>query len=150
MKKPYFPLFTDISQKKILIVGAGKIAQRRIETLLEFADNIRVAAPQATDRIRRLHEEKRILWIQDSYRADLIKGADLVLAATDDPVCNEQVIEDCRMRGIPVNTSHKKELCDFYFPAIVRQGDLTIGISSGGCNHSEVKETRKKLERTLK
>lgn len=149
MKKPYFPLFIDLSQKKIVIIGAGKIAQRRVETLLEFAGNILVAAPEATRRIRQLHEEGRILWIQDAYHKELLEGADLVLAATDDAVCNEQVIADCRARNIPANASHKKELCDFYFPGIIRHEDLVIGFSSGGQNHREVREAREKIEAAL-
>ena len=59
----------------------------------------------------------------------MIQDADLLLAATDDPVCNEQAADECRRRGIPVNVSHKKELCDFYFPGTAVCGDLTAGVN---------------------
>ncbi|MDE7038196.1 MAG: bifunctional precorrin-2 dehydrogenase/sirohydrochlorin ferrochelatase, partial [Lachnospiraceae bacterium] len=100
--------------------------------------------------IRCLCESGRISWKDGVYQEEVLEEADLVLAATDDAVCNEKVVEDCRERGILVNTSHKKELCDFYFPGIIRQGDLVMGICSGGMSHREVKEAREKMERALK
>lgn len=149
MKKSYFPLFIDLSEKRILIVGGGKVALRRIETLLEFAGEITVAAPQALERIKQLNVEGRVRWIAGVYREEMLEGADLALAATDDNSCNEKVVRDCRARNIPVNTSHKKELCDFYFPGIIRQEDLVVGFCSGGRNHRAVKEAREKVERAL-
>ncbi len=150
MNRPYFPLFVDLSRRRIVLIGGGKVAQRRIETLLEFADSIKVVAPKVTERIRQLKEEGRIRWVCDVYRKEMLKGAELVLAATDDAACNEQIIKDCKAGGILVNASSKKELCDFYFPGIVRQGDLVVGISASGRNHREVKEAREKIERALK
>lgn len=150
MKKPYFPLFTDISDKKIVVVGGGKIATRRVDTLLEFADDISVAAPEASKRIRKLAKEGYIVWKECAYQAELLTGADLVLAATDDAACNEKIVEDCRARGILVNTAHKKELCDFYFPGILRQEELVIGFGSNGMSHKKVREIREKMERMLR
>ena len=150
MNRPYFPIFADISKKRVVVIGGGKIAARRVETLLEFVDDICVVAPQVTDRIRCLCDSGRISWKDGVYQEEVLEEADLVLAATDDAVCNEKVVEDCRERGILVNTSHQKELCDFYFPGIIRQGDLVMGICSGGMSHREVKEAREKMEHALK
>lgn len=146
LKKPYFPLFIDISKKKIMIVGGGTIATRRINTLLEFADNITVVAPKATERIIELSERGRLHWISDVYHKEIIEGADFVLAATDDTECNTHIVTDCKALKIPVNTAHKKELCDFYFPGILRHDNLVAGFCSGGENHRRVKEARKKAE----
>lgn len=145
-KKPYFPLFIDISKKRIVVIGGGKIGERRIETLLEFSDHIVVISPKVTDRLKDLSRDGRIEWISDVYREEMTEGADLVLAATDDAACNTRVVEDCRARGIPVNTSHRKELCDFYFPGIIRQENLVMGFSSGGQDHRKVRELREKAE----
>lgn len=149
MKKPYFPLFMDISDKKIVVIGGGKIAARRVDTLLKFADDISVVAPKVTERLHRLAEEGHIIWKECVYQETFLEGVDLVLAATDDAACNEKIVEDCRARGILVNTSHKKELCDFYFPGIIRQGDLVIGFGSSGMSHREVREAREKMQRML-
>lgn len=150
MEKPYFPMFVDISQKKIVVVGGGKIAQRRIETLLAFAEDILVISPEITEEIRELYEESRIQWMETSYHAELIRDADMVLAATDDVRCNEVIVEDCRNRGIMVNTAHKKELCDFYFPGVIKKENLVVGITSSGWSHKEARQTRERIERALK
>lgn len=150
MKKPYFPLFVDISEKKMVVFGGGKIATRRVDTLLGFTENITVIAPQVTDRIKKLSKEKQIQWILDVYDVKLLKGADFVLAATDDPVCNTRIAADCKAVNIPVNTAHRKELCDFYFPGIIRRENLVIGFCSGGQNHKKVREIREKAEQIFK
>lgn len=147
MKKPYFPLFVDLSEKRILVVGAGKIATRRVESLLDFAGSITVAAPEATERIRQLSREKKICWINGIYHKDMTEEADFVLAATDDDVCNTRIVKDCKALNIPVNACHKKELCDFYFPGIIRRENLVMGFTSGGQDHQKIREIREKTER---
>lgn len=149
MKKPYFPMFIDVSEKRIVVVGGGKIAQRRIETLLTFADDILVAAPEITEAIRELCEEKRIRWVETPYHSDLLYDADMVLAATDDAQCNERIVEDCHKRGILVNAAHKKELCDFYFPAIVNKENLVVGVTTSGLSHREARRAREQIENVL-
>ena len=159
-KKPYFPMFVDISKKKILVIGGGKIAERRVETLLKFADNITVISPEMTERLLERAKEKRIRWIPEAIDMDdaicaekLIKwlsaDVDIVLAVTDNRVCNEQVVHICRERGILTNASHKKELCDFYFPAVVIKDSVTVGITSGGQSHMQVKKMREQIEAAL-
>ena len=144
-KKRFFPMFVDISEFQITVIGAGRIAERRIETLLLFSENIRVAAPEATEKIREYAREGRIRLEYTKYRPELIGDADLVLAATDDPVCNEQAAAECRRLGIPVNVSHKKELCDFYFPGIAVCGDLTAAVTSGGSDHRKARRAREEI-----
>lgn len=150
MKKSYFPLFIDLSEKKIMLIGGGVIAERRVKTLLHFAENITVVAPEITEDLQNLADDGKIAWRKMRYAAGIIKGADLVLAATNDEICNEQIVMDCKEAGILVNASHKQELCDFYFPGTVIEDDIVIGISSGGKDHTKVKDTRKLIEKTLK
>ncbi len=144
--KPYFPMFIDLSKKKIVVIGGGVIAERRIRALLQFADNIYVVSPTLTEELELLRKEKKFYWIQAEYDVLRIHEADMVLAATNDDMCNEQVVRDCQEKGILVNTAHKKELCDFYFPAIVIKDDVVVGISSDGNHHGEVKKVREILE----
>lgn len=145
-KKLYFPLFVDLSDKRIIVFGGGKIASRRVETLLNFSDNIMVISPKVTEKLKQLSQKKLIRLLEGSYREELLEGADLVLAATNDAACNTRIVEDCHARNIPVNTSHKKELCDFYFPGILCREDLVMGVCSGGQDHGKVKEARAKIE----
>lgn len=150
MKKPYFPMFVDISQKKIVVVGGGTIATRRVETLLAFAEDILVVSPKVTEKIRVLCEAGDVRWMCSEYCPAVLEGADIVLAATDDPVCNERIVGDCRERGILVNTSHKKEMCDFYFPAIAKNETIVAGITASGKNHTQARRAREEIERILK
>lgn len=147
--KLYFPLFVDISQKKVVIIGGGKIAQRRIETLLVFTEHIYVIAPEVTDPIKELNTQGKIHWIHEAYRPELLEGAELVLAATNDPECNESVVRYCNEKRIPVNTAHKKEACDFFFPGIARHGNIVAGITANGLNHKEAKKARECISRAL-
>lgn len=149
-KKPYFPMFVNISESKITVIGGGRIAERRIETLLLFAGNIRVVAPEVSEKIAAYAAEGRVCLERVRYMPELIKDAELVLAATDDPACNEQVAEDCKHLGIPVNVSHKKELCDFYFPGIAVCGNLTAAVTAGGCDHRKARMAREEIEKLLK
>lgn len=149
MGKPYFPLFVDLSEKDILVAGGGTIATRRVESLLEFAGNITVTAPEATGRIMQLSRENKIHWLKDTYHKEMLDNADLVLAATDDHECNSRIVDDCRKQNIPVNTCHQKDMCDFYFPGIIRRENLVMGFTSGGQNHQKIKEIREKVEQIL-
>lgn len=165
-RKPYFPMFVDISKKKIVVAGGGKIAQRRVETLLKFADDITVIAPEVTDVICKRIGEGRVHWIREAFHEDteesqpdakkdmsdmdrILKDADMVLAATSDTDCNERIMRMCRERGVPVNVSHKKELCDFYFPAVVVKDNITVGITSGGLSHGQARKIREQVEDML-
>lgn len=156
-RKPYFPMFVDISEKKIVVAGGGRIAQRRVETLLRFACDITLIAPEVTDKIRERADEGKVCWIRKAFHEDIGKSLldtekglpDIVFAATNDAGCNERIMRMCRERGIPVNVSHKKELCDFYFPAVVVKGNVTVGITSSGLNHVQARKVREQVEDVL-
>lgn len=159
-KKTYFPLFVDISKKKIVVIGGGKVAERRVETLLNFSDDITVISPKVTEGIRKRVTEEKVSWIPDAIRMERGRSiekaiewfseyADMVFAATDNSTCNEQLVRICREQGILVNASHKKELCDFYFPAVVVKDGVTVGITSGGEDHAQAKKIREQIEAML-
>lgn len=142
--KAYFPLFVDLSEKRILIVGGGKIATRRVRTLLPFCSRIKVVAPEISEEIRGwtvVACEKRKF-----VPADL-EQADFVLVATDDPTVDDEIYKLCKKLNIPVNVASNKKKCDFYFPAIVQDGNMVVGITSSGETHKQVSEMRGKIEK---
>ena len=144
MERPYFPMFVDLTGKNVLVAGGGRIALRRVTTLLRFGASIRVVAPQLCGDL-----EGRICVERREYRKGDARGADLVLAATDSREVNRAVQAECRESGIPVNAADDRNLCDFYFPSVVMTDDVVIGINSGGTDPGKVKETRKLIEKTL-
>ena len=150
MKKPFFPMFVDLSEKRIVIVGGGKVAARRACTLAAFASDILVAAPEAEQEIRQLEQDGVLQWYRGTYHESLLDTADIVLAATNDAALNEEVARCCRKRGILVNTSHKKELCDFYFPAVAIQGNVVAGITASGQDHAKARKEAGKIRLALK
>lgn len=149
MKRPYFPIFLDISDKKILVAGGGWVAERRVKSLLLFTENIYVVAPEVTEDLAMLAETGRILWKKRKIEIEDLKEADLVLAATDDPTCNGWLVSECQKKGILVNASHKKELCDFLFPALAWNEQVVAGISSGGEDCHATVEARKQIQKLL-
>lgn len=151
--KPYFPIFIDVSEMKITVVGGGKVAARRIETLLIFAEDITVISPEVSGGIKKAAGEKKIRWLPVSFQSreakETICRSELVIAATNDPACNEQIAALCREREIPVNVSHKKELCDFYFPAVAVRENVVAGITASGIDHGQARRARIKVEQAL-
>ena len=147
MERPYFPMFIDLTDRKIFVAGGGRIARRRIEALVKFGADIHAAAPQVCPEIALLAGEGKIKILLREYRPSDLDGMEFAVAATDDREVNRAVYAECRKRGIPVNVADDKTLCDFYFPALVLTDDLVIGIGSGGESPGRVKEVRQRIEK---
>ena len=145
MEKPYFPMFVDLNGKKVLTAGGGRIALRRVRTLLRFGARIHVTAPDLCEELAELEDQGRITADRREYRMGDAEGYDLVLAATNSRAVNRMIWEECRGRGVTVNVADDKSLCDFYFPSVVMTETVVIGISSGGEDPSRAKELRKKI-----
>ena len=150
MERPYFPMFVDLTGKKVLTVGGGRIALRRVRTLLRFGAQICVIAPELCGELADLESEGRIRVERRRYRTGDTEGADLVLAAVDSREVNRAVWTECRERRIPVNVADDKSLCDFYFPSVVMTEDVVVGINSGGTDPGRVRKTRQWLARVHK
>lgn len=148
-EKKLFPLFTDLSEKKAVVFGAGTIATRRVKTLLSFAGEIHVIAPEASAEILALAEKGEIVYQEKSYEREDLYDADLVLAATDDGKINEDIYSACKCLGILVNVASDQKKCDFHFPAVIEQDGVVIGINAAGKDHKKVKEVRQNVETYL-
>lgn len=155
MKKHFFPAFLDISEKHIVVVGGGSIATRRVRTLLEFASDITVVAPDISDGLRGLVIEQAVIWIKDEYKKEYLYNKDIVVAATSNPEVNHMVHNDSKAlekqcgKNMLVSIADDRNLCDFYFPSVVKMDDVVIGINSGGSSPRETKEVRKQIENIL-
>lgn len=154
-RKKFFPMFFDISKKKILVVGGGKIAARRVGTLLRFTERLTVLAPQFSEELLALQKEAQpqgLNLVQRAFTAEtesMLEYMDIVLAATNCPEVNQRIAALCREKRILVNTADDKHACDFYFPSIIEKDDIVMGINSGGKNPGKVKEMRCFIEQVL-
>lgn len=145
----HFPVYIDLSDKEVLIVGAGTIAARRIRTLCGFAGRMTVVAPEILPEITELAERYPIVICRRKFAGGDLRGKFLVLAATNDREQNRSIREQCREQGIMVNVCDDQSLCDFQFPSVVQAGEVVVGLNASGKNHRLVKETRQKLEKLM-
>lgn len=141
----WFPFFTNIAGKTVVVVGAGKIAKRRIETLLKFDCRIKVVAAGAVPEVEAYADQGKLELLIKPYAASDLDGADYVLAATNDQSINHQIHEKCREGNIPVNVADDKEKSDFYFPGVIRKNGLTVGVTAEGKNHELAKKATRAI-----
>ena len=133
--KTYFPLFINIENQAVLVVGAGKIATRRIKTLSKFNCNITVIAPFASDEVLKMHELEQIVYKNRAFQQRDIDEMFLVVSATDNREINHEIYCLTEKKGIFHSIADCKEECNFYFPAIVETQDAVIGITAQGKSH---------------
>lgn len=145
----YFPMFVNLEKRKVLVAGAGTIACRRIRTLLEFGAQITVAAPEICCELEQYEAEGKITVLRRKAGEENWEDLFLFLACTDDSVENRRLCAAARAAGILANNCSSREDCDFYFPSVICQEDLVIGINGGGNSHRKVKEVRRNLEEYL-
>lgn len=147
----YFPFFVDIADRKCLIVGGGKIAYRKAATVLEYGAEVFVVAPDICKDFDILEKKyaSNIKIEQREFKDTDIDKVFFVIAATDDESVNKKVSKICFEKNILVNTVDRKEYCNFYFPSILKDGDIVVGVSSGGNSPVLARELRKKIENVM-
>lgn len=147
---PYFATFLDLLQKRVVVVGGGKVATSKVRALLPCRPApLIVVAPRASAFIRRAAEQGDLEWRQRDYAAHDLELAALAFGATDDRALNARVAADARRAGVPVLAVDDVPNCDFIAPALVRRGDVTVAISTGGRSPAMARRTRERLERAL-
>jgi uroporphyrin-III C-methyltransferase/precorrin-2 dehydrogenase/sirohydrochlorin ferrochelatase len=141
------PIFIDVTDRPVVVVGGGNVATRKIETLIESGARITVVSPELTDRIAELAAEGRVTLRTRPYQRGDLEGFRLAYAATSDSDVNKAVRDEARAAGIWLNAIDQPALCDFITPAIVRRGNLTIAISTNGRCPEVAKQIRLDLDR---
>jgi precorrin-2 dehydrogenase/sirohydrochlorin ferrochelatase len=149
MPAPLFPAFIKLTDRACLVVGAGEVATSKIELLLLARARVTVVAPLAISSIENLAHSGTLNWLQREFQADDINGVFLVIAATSSGAVNRAVYLEAQRRGILCNSVDDPPNCDFYFPAVVRRGDLQIAISTAGESPALAQRIRQYLERNL-
>lgn len=143
---PYYPINLNLSGQTCAVIGGGAVAERKVESLLEFGAVVRVVSPEITPRLSELASEGRIERVESEYRPEHLAGAFLVIGATDDRGTNKQVSSDAQGRGMLVNIVDDPELCTFFVPASVRRGDLVISVSTSGKSPAMARRLREEIE----
>lgn len=139
-----YPVMINIREKKVVVVGGGKVAARKIKTLLAEQAAVTVVSPTLHADI----PQAEIQWLARPYRTGDLEGAKLVFACTDQAEVNRQIMEDAAPSQL-VNNTGDKTFSDFYNVAIARKKDVSVMISTNGLSPSCSKEIRKKIEAIL-
>ena len=147
--KRFFPMFVDLSDKKIVVVGGGNIATRRIKTLLQVTRNITAVAPKTTMELHELGKAGFVNLINRPVKRSDFAMAFMVLAATNDWKLNDEIYRVCKEQGIYVNVADDKSKCDFYFPGIYMQDEVVVGITASGLNHKKARRVRVAIQEAM-
>jgi len=145
----YLPLFADLKNRPVLVVGGGEIAARKIELLRRAGARVRVAARDLGHELQALLEIDAIEWIAHHFDPVQLDGVFLVIAATDDNALNAQVFDAANARHKLVNVVDDQPKCSFIFPSIVDRSPLVVAISSSGTAPVLARLLREKIESLL-
>lgn len=142
-----FPMFLKLEGKQVLVIGAGKIGEPKIAGLLETGALIRVVALEASATVQKWARDGEIDLALRAFSPDDLDGISLAVVATNVRSLNEQVQREAQRRDVLCNVVDVPDLCDFFYPSVVRRGALQIAISTGGQSPSLAQKIRQQLEK---
>jgi len=145
----YFPAFIKLDNMKILIVGGGYIASEKLEHMLDFTKDISIIAPKLSTHMKEMIEQNKLDYKQRIYEQNDIDGFGIVIVAVDDIEVQKSIYNEAREKGILCNSVDSVDYCDFIFPSYIKNGDLTIAVSTSGASPAVAKHLRKFLERII-
>lgn len=142
-----FPMFLKVEGKRCLVVGAGKVGEPKIGGLLESGARIHVVALHTSSTVHEWAREGRIRLELRAFHPDDLIGVFLAVVATSSRSLNERIYDEAQRRGVLCNVVDVPDLCDFFYPAVVRRGDLQIAVSTAGQSPSLAQKIRQQLEK---
>ncbi|HMH08971.1 MAG TPA: bifunctional precorrin-2 dehydrogenase/sirohydrochlorin ferrochelatase, partial [Terriglobales bacterium] len=141
-----FPIFLKLQGRPCLVVGAGAIGEPKIDSLLTSGASVRVIAPSASAAVAEWARAGSILWEAREFNNSDLDGVFLVIAATSSRQVNGAIFREAQQRNILCNVVDDPEYCHFYYPAVVRRGDLQLAISTNGHSPALAQRIRRELE----
>jgi len=145
----FFPVFLNLKDKLCIVIGGGKVAERKVENLLKVKAKVKVISPDLTPVLKKLTEEGKIEWEKRTYKKGDLDSAWLVIAATNDPEVQKEISQEAEEKHIFCNVVDVPELCSFIVPSIIRRGFLTIAISTSGVSPAVARRIRETLEEII-
>jgi len=119
---PYYPIFLDIENRNVVIIGGGEVCARKAETMMRYGAKVTIVSPEFTPEIEQWAANGQLTIHRKRYETTDIEDAHIVIASTDDTQVNERVAADARALRIPVNVVDVTYLCEFIVPAIIEKG----------------------------
>jgi len=146
---PYYPIFVDLRDQDVVVVGGGEVAERKIKNLLTQGCRIFISSPRLTPYLKELVECGTLRLIDPDSLDESLDTVFMVIAATDDPALNSRIASKAKERSILVNSVDQPRDCTFIMPSVVKAGALQIAISTGGKSPALAKKIRCELEDTF-
>ena len=145
----YYPIFLNIQGKKCVVVGGGEVAERKARALVEQGASVTVISARVSDGLTQLAEQGIIELSLRDYQPGDLENALIAIAATDDPKVNMDVVREGQERGVLTNVVDAPEHSDFIVPSLLRRGDVSIAVSTGGKSPALARRIRTELEQSL-
>jgi precorrin-2 dehydrogenase/sirohydrochlorin ferrochelatase len=142
-----FPMFVKLQGRHILVIGAGKVGEPKIGGLLDTGARVRVVALEASPTVREWAREGKIELELRQFSSDDLQGVFVAVVATSSRTLNQRIYDEAQQRGLLCNVVDVPDLCDFYYPSVVRRGDLQIAVSTAGNSPSLAQKIRQQLEK---
>lgn len=142
-----YPIYLKLAGQLCLVVGGGKVAERKVGSLLECGARVRLVSPAVTSQIEEWANQGKLELRQRQYQTGDLEGAFLVFAATNQEKVNRRVSEECLSRNLAVNVVDDPPRCNFFVPSVIRRGKLSIAISTSGTSPALAAKIRRQLER---
>ena len=139
-------MFLKLEGRTCLVIGAGSVGEPKIRSLLQAKADVRVIAPETTAAVAAWANAGVLTWQSRNFVPQDLDGAFLVIAATNSPGVNDEIYREAQRRKILCNAVDDPEHCDFYYPAVVRRGQLQFAISTGGRSPALAQRLRRELE----
>jgi siroheme synthase-like protein len=146
MPMSYYPIYLNMHGRRCLVIGGGGVAERKLAALLEAGATPTVVSPAITDTIARWAKDRAIELIARRYQSSDLAEHEIAFVATDDGEVNAQVFSDGRRLSVWINAADDPAHCDFILPSVLRRGDLTVAVSSGGASPALSRTIREELE----
>lgn len=142
----YLPIYLEMKGRRCVVIGGGVVAERKIASLLEAGADVTVISPDASETIVRWSKNKSIHFIARRYQPGDLADTELAFVATDIGAVNAAVYKEGRERAVWVNAADDPARCDFILPSVLRRGDLTVAVSTGGTSPTLARTIREELE----
>jgi uroporphyrin-III C-methyltransferase/precorrin-2 dehydrogenase/sirohydrochlorin ferrochelatase len=150
----HFPLFIRLTERSCLVVGGGQVALRKVHALQRSGARLTLLAPTLCDPLQELIQADGVTHLPRSFHPDadeseLIRGAFLVVAATDDDACNHAIAEQCERLGVHCNVASDAAAGDLVLPAIIDRSPVVVALNSGGASPTVTRYLKRQLEAFL-
>ncbi len=142
----YLPVFLKLDGEACLVIGGGRVAERKVHALLEAEACVTVVSPELTPGLSAMSDRGAINYIRRRYQPGDLQGAVLAYVAVSDRELGAKIAAEARRRAIPINVADAPELCSFIAPSVLRRGDLRIAVSTSGASPTVARTIRQQLE----